>query len=64
MISKGFLFGNSRLSFKRKSVKIEKFKEMTKRGKPKRFGRPSSKKSYDEDGFSDHFPVSIVIRKD
>ncbi len=32
-------------------------------GEPRRFGRPSSKSSYDPDGYSDHFPVSVKIRE-
>ena len=59
MISKGFLFNKSKLSIKKDSVKIEKFSEMTKRGKPIRFGRPS--KNYNKSGFSDHYPISLVM---
>jgi len=59
MISKGFLFKKSNLSIKRDSITIETFPEMTKRGKPKRFGRPN--KRLDEKGFSDHFPISLTI---
>ena len=61
MVSKGFLFNKSKLSIKKDSVKIEKFSEMTKRGKPLRFGRPS--KSHNKNGFSDHYPISLVILK-
>ena len=61
MISKGFLFNNSKLSIKNESVKIEKFPEMTKNGKPQRFGRPT--KNYNENGFSDHFPTSLIINR-
>ena len=61
MVSKGFLFNKSKLSIKEDSVKIEKFAEMSKRGKPQRFGRPSKK--YNKKGFSDHFPISLVIVK-
>lgn len=61
MISKGFLFNKSKLSVKENSVKIEKFSEMSKRGKPQRFGRPSKK--YNKNGFSDHYPISLVIVK-
>jgi hypothetical protein len=53
------LFKNSNLSIKRDSITIETFPEMTKRGKPKRFGRPN--KRLDEKGFSDHFPISLTI---
>jgi len=59
MVSKGFLFNKSKLSIKKDSVKIEKFSEMTKRGKPQRFGRPS--KNYNKNGFSDHYPISLVM---
>ena len=61
MVSKGFLFNKSKLSIKEDSIKIEKFSEMIKRGKPQRFGRPS--KRYNKKGFSDHFPISLVIVK-
>jgi hypothetical protein len=64
MVSKGFLFGNSRLSLKSGSVKVEKIKDMTSKGKPRRFGRPSSKKTYNKNGYSDHFPISVIITKD
>jgi len=30
---------------------------------PRRYGRPSSKSSYDPEGFSDHFPVSVKVRE-
>lgn len=59
MVSKGFLFNKSKLSIKEDSVKIEKFSEMIKRGKPQRFGRPSKK--YNKNGFSDHHPISLVM---
>ena len=61
MISKGFLFNNSKLSIKKESVKIEKFPEMTKNGKPQRFGRPT--KNYKKNGFSDHFPISLIVSR-
>lgn len=62
MVSKGFLFENSKFSVKSGSIKVEKMPEMSKNGKPKRFARPSEK-TYDEDGFSDHFPVSVIIER-
>ena len=43
---------------------ILKFDEMVKSlGRPKRFGRPSSPSQYDEDGFSDHIPIAIVLEE-
>jgi endonuclease/exonuclease/phosphatase family metal-dependent hydrolase len=43
------------------SITIHRIPEMTKAGKPRRFGRPSS--SFDETGFSDHFPISVRIHE-
>jgi len=44
------------------TVQILKFPEMTGRsGVPKRFGRPSSASTFDDTGFSDHFPIAVVL---
>ena len=46
------------------SVRIEAFPEMVGRGEypaPRRFGRPSS--GLDRTGFSDHFPISVVLHE-
>ena len=46
------------------SVRIEAFPEMVGRGDypaPRRFGRPSS--GLDRTGFSDHFPISVVLHE-
>ena len=59
MVSKGFLVEKSNLSIKVDSVSIEIFSEMTKKGKPIRFGRPSRR--LNEKGFSDHLPISLKI---
>jgi len=32
--------------------------------KPVRFGRPSNKKSFNPDGFSDHLPVSVKVMEE
>ena len=53
------------------SVKIERFPEMVasevndrvKYPRPIRFGRPSVASSFNENGFSDHFPVSIILQE-
>ena len=59
--SRGFFIKNAQLRIKSRSVKIEDFKEIkNNRNRPKRFGRPSNK-TLDETGFSDHFPISLVI---
>ena len=46
------------------SLEIIKFPEMvTSSGGPKRFGRPSSASSFDDTGFSDHFPIAAVVKE-
>ena len=61
LASRGFFIKNSSLTIKRDSVKIEDFKEIkNKKNRPKKFGRPSNK-TLDENGFSDHFPISLVV---
>ena len=61
LASKGFFIKNSKLTIKPKSVKIEDFNEIkNNKNHPKRFGRPSNK-TLNENGYSDHFPISLVI---
>ena len=46
------------------AVRVERYPEMTDQGtypKPIRFGRPATK--LNETGFSDHFPVSVVLEE-
>jgi endonuclease/exonuclease/phosphatase family metal-dependent hydrolase len=46
------------------SARIEAFPEMVGRGDypaPRRFGRPSA--GFDPEGFSDHFPISLVLEE-
>jgi endonuclease/exonuclease/phosphatase family metal-dependent hydrolase len=46
------------------AVKIEMFPEMISGGRypdPISHGRPASKSSYNPDGYSDHYPISVVI---
>lgn len=46
------------------AVKIEMFPEMISGGRypdPVCFGRPAQKSSYNPDGYSDHYPISVVI---
>jgi hypothetical protein len=61
LASRGFFIKNSTLSIKPRSVKIENFQEMkNKNNSPKKFGRPSNK-TLNENGYSDHFPISVTI---
>ena len=62
LISKGLLFGKSRAQYRENSVVIES--DLFSKTKPVRFGRPSKKKTYNNNGFSDHFPISMVVELD
>jgi len=65
-ISKGILTGASKMRVKENSAQIERLEAMIAPGEyktPRRFSRPSAK-DFDENGFSDHFPVSVVLNED
>lgn len=63
LISKGFVKTDSPLKVNLNSANIERFPEMVGTSDaPKRFGRPSGK--VDREGFSDHFPISTVVREE
>jgi predicted extracellular nuclease len=60
MVSKGMLIDNAKLKVQQGSMRIEVFPEMSKKnGIPRKFGRPVE--AIDQDGYSDHFPVSLVL---
>jgi hypothetical protein len=61
MISKGIVIGNN-IRIKENSVKIISFPEMVtgEYNVPIKFGRPSEN-SLNENGFSDHFPISVTL---
>jgi hypothetical protein len=64
-ISKGIVDGRSGFSVEEGSVKIEMFDPMVSPGSypaPVRFGRPSEK--LNRAGFSDHYPVSVMLREE
>ena len=62
LVSKGFIRANAHIKVKPDSVKIEKSEMMRGTYKvPKRFGRLSAK--LDTKGFSDHFPISLVLEE-
>jgi len=63
LVSKGLLTGNSGFKVKPNTVSVERFEEMVNRGTyptPVRFGRGSK---LNKKGFSDHFPISLVIKE-
>lgn len=62
MVSRGLLRQNRRFDIKPDSIKIEMFPEMISGGaypNPIRFGRPAS--SFNRNGFSDHYPISMIL---
>ena len=64
LVNRPVLRDDSPFEVDRSSFEILKFPEMlTRSGAPRRFGRPSSPSSYDEAGYSDHFPVAVVLRE-
>ena len=64
LVSKGLLRSSSPLKARLDSARIERFPEMRSGSYevPRRFSRPSSS-SYDEDGYSDHFPISMILEE-
>jgi predicted extracellular nuclease len=61
MVSKGITGSSSKFGVKADSVRIETFPEMlTSKGGPRKFGRPSQNNK-DENGYSDHFPISLTL---
>lgn len=68
LVSGGLIAAGAPLRVVPASVRIEDRPEMTTtRGdypQPRRFGRPSSPSSFDPDGFSDHYPVSLILEED
>jgi predicted extracellular nuclease len=61
MVNRALLDNSGGLALVPDSCGIFKTADMLKRGKPRRFGRPS--KSLDSAGCSDHLPVFVRIRK-
>jgi predicted extracellular nuclease len=59
MVSRGMLTDNAKLKVQQGSIHIEVFPEMSKNGIPRKFGRPAE--ALDQDGYSDHFPISLVL---
>lgn len=63
MVNRPMLNNDNGLQLITGSCQIFKSAEITRRGKPRRFGRPSSQSSYDPEGFSDHLPVFFLCRE-
>ena len=65
MVSEAMIKNGATLKGLTGTVVIEDFKVMQEGTykRPKRFGRPSAKKTYNDQGFSDHFPISMIVRE-
>jgi len=65
LVSKGLIKSTSPLKVKAGSPRVENIDIMAKGSykAPRRFARPSTKSSYNPDGYSDHFPVSVVLEE-
>ncbi len=63
LVSKGIVKQGQTFGIKDNAVKIDSFPEMLtgRYNKPLRFGRPSKRKHFNETGFSDHFPLSLIL---
>lgn len=68
LVTRGLLLNNSPIKLSAfadgRSVRIEKFPEMVSGGQypdPIRFGRPSARIYNPDTGFSDHYPVAMVV---
>lgn len=61
LATKGMLLDRSPVTVRPDTVEIFRPAEMLgSAGRPRRFGRPSND-SLDEDGFSDHFPITVIV---
>jgi hypothetical protein len=61
MVSEGILQNAQGIKVKENTCCIEKPVMMVKDGKPVRFGLPKTAASYNPEGYSDHFPVSVKL---
>ena len=67
LLSKGMIKNDSKVKVKKENGKdkVAIFKPSAmigSSGRPKRFGRPSRPSSFDNTGFSDHFPITAEIK--
>ena len=65
-VSKGILKNNTPFQISDNSVAVFAPSELVASGdypRAKKFGRPSSPKTFDDDGFSDHFPIEMILEE-
>ncbi|NOQ24886.1 MAG: endonuclease/exonuclease/phosphatase [Bacteroidales bacterium] len=65
LVSKGLIKSTAPLKVVDGSAKVNNYELMAKGSykAPRRFGRPSRSSSYDPEGFSDHFSVSMLLEE-
>ncbi len=66
LVTKGMLSRDAVFTPVADTVTVLRFPEMISAGAygvPKRFSRPSRASSYDEEGFSDHYPIALWLRE-
>lgn len=65
LVNRGMIKSTALIKALPDTAEVNNFGVMSKGSynEPRRFGRPSSKRSYDPDGYSDHFPVSVKIQE-
>lgn len=59
LVNKHFFGDDSCFNFADTSIYTPK--EIVKNSKPKKFGRPSNKRSFNPEGYSDHFPIILKV---
>ena len=66
LVSRGVARTSGEIRLVPDSVEVLRLPEMISGGRypaPLRFGRPSRASTFDEDGFSDHFPIAVRLRE-
>jgi hypothetical protein len=65
LVNRGMIKSNAQIKVLPDTAEVNNFDIMStgSYGQPRRFGKPSSRRTYDPDGFSDHFPVSVKIKE-
>jgi len=61
LVNRPLLRNDGPIRLKNNSIEIIRESWMMKNSKPRRFGRPSKKKSFDKLGFSDHLPIGLRL---
>ena len=65
LLNKGIIKADAPLRYKAGSADVLRFPEMEKGSykQPRRFDRPSKPKTFDPEGFSDHFPIIMILQE-